>query len=165
MKEITRILLAIKSKEPLHPFHHTIIRFICDALVNIFLALFWTVTFALHWLFPHLLQLTQSTIFFFLFPLQVLAAMLRWVTHDLNNRTQELKELLNFIRVPFVSSSYLKSLIQCCEQGMRTEFKVLLIEAFTVSNLRWIIEMESKRNVRCYNPPKDHKLFAFLTGD
>lgn len=62
---------------------------------------------------------------------EVLAAMLRWVTHDLNNRTQELKELLNFIRVPFVSSSYLKSLIQCCEQGMRTEFKVLLIEAFT----------------------------------
>ena len=159
MKEITRILLAIKSKEPLDPFissYHSQVhlwRFgqhISSTVLNCDIC-------------PSLVVASPPANdainnFFFLFPLQVLAAMLRWVTHDLNNRTQELKELLNFIRVPFVSSSYLKSLIQCCEQGMRTEFKVLLIEAFTVSNLRWIIEMESKRNVHCYNPPKDHKV-------
>ncbi|XP_068728176.1 kelch-like ECH-associated protein 1 [Montipora capricornis] len=62
---------------------------------------------------------------------EVLGAMLRWVTHDLQNRTQELKQLLDFIRVPFVSNSYLKSLMQCCEQGLRSEFKDMLIQAFS----------------------------------
>ena len=66
----------------------------------------------------------------------VLAALLRWVTHDLTNRTQELKDLLEHIRVPFVSNSYLNSIIQCCEKGMRSEFKETLIEAFSVSILK-----------------------------
>lgn len=64
---------------------------------------------------------------------QVLAALLRWVTYDLKERTKELKHLLSYIRVPFVSSSYLKSLIQCCEEGLRSQFKDTLIEAFSVS--------------------------------
>lgn len=73
---------------------------------------------------------------------EVLAALLRWVTHDLKGRTRELKDLLSYIRVPFVSTSYLKSLIQCCEQGLRSEFKQVLIDAFSdakrVSTLRTI---------------------------
>ncbi|XP_073227282.1 kelch-like ECH-associated protein 1 [Porites lutea] len=64
---------------------------------------------------------------------EVLAALLRWVTYDLKERTRELKHLLSYIRVPFVSSSYLKSLIQCCEEGLRSEFKDTLIEAFSDS--------------------------------
>ena len=63
--------------------------------------------------------------------------MLRWVTHDLKDRTQELKDLLKHIRVPFVSNTYLNSIIQCCEQGMRSEFKETLIEAFSVSILKY----------------------------
>ncbi|PFX14904.1 Kelch-like protein 17 [Stylophora pistillata] len=62
---------------------------------------------------------------------EVLAALLRWVTHDLKNRTQELKDLLKHIRVPFVSNTYLNSIIECCEQGMRSEFKEILIDAFS----------------------------------
>lgn len=89
--------------------------------------------------------------------------MLRWVTHDLNNRTQELKELLNFIRVPFVSSSYLKSLIQCCEQGMRSEFKDLLIEAFSVSNLRSIIEKVNEMST--VETHQKTQSLVFLTGN
>lgn len=64
---------------------------------------------------------------------EVLAALLRWVTHDLKNRTQELKDLLKHIRVPFVSNTYLNSIIECCEQGMRSEFKEILIDAFSLS--------------------------------
>ena len=67
----------------------------------------------------------------------VLAALLWWVTHDLKNRTQELKALLKHIRVPFVSNTYLNSIIQCCEQDMRSEFKETLIEAFSVSILKY----------------------------
>ena len=63
--------------------------------------------------------------------------MLRWVTHDLKDRTQELKDLLKHIRVPFVSNTYLNSIIQCCEQDMRSEFKETLIEAFSVSILKY----------------------------
>jgi len=64
---------------------------------------------------------------------EVLAALLRWVTYDLKNRTQELRDLLNYIRVPFVSTSYLNSLIQCCEQGLRSEFKDVLIDTFSAT--------------------------------
>ena len=67
----------------------------------------------------------------------VLAALLRWVTHDLRNRTQELKALLKHIRVPFVSNTYLNLIIQCYEQDMRSEFKETLIEAFSVSILKY----------------------------
>ena len=63
--------------------------------------------------------------------------MLRWVTHDLKDRTQELEDLLKHIQVPFVSNTYLNSIIQCYEQDMRSEFKETLIEAFSVSIFKY----------------------------
>ena len=63
--------------------------------------------------------------------------MLRWVTHNLKDRTQELKDLLKHIQVPFVSNTYLNSIIQCYEQDMRSEFKETLIEAFSVSIFKY----------------------------
>ena len=66
------------------------------------------------------------------------------MTHDLKERTSELKDLLGYIRVPFVSTSYLKSLIQCCEQGLRSEFKQVLIDAFSVSSFNLISKYLSK---------------------
>lgn len=54
----------------------------------------------------------------------------------MKDRTPELKDLLRYIRVPFVSTSYLKSLIQMCEEGLRSEFKQILIDAFSVSSFK-----------------------------
>ena len=64
--------------------------------------------------------------------------MLRWLTHDLKNKTQELKDLpKHIVRVSFVSNTYLNLIFQCCEQGMRSEFKGTLIESFSVSILKY----------------------------
>ena len=63
-------------------------------------------------------------------------ALLGWVQHDVEDRVECLKELLLYVRLPFVSSGFQKLLMQFCEDlKLKPEFQKTLLQVLKVWNV------------------------------